>query len=868
MITILSMQFSSLQFTSSLLQGGKSNIQREDSSTQPNFVINAPYGGVENIKSNVLSDPGFEEDDGNGGPSEFSGYGTSSIIIDSAYTTEVYAGSYGAYMSVEGTPQHNAYATNDRYLTNIPQRSYMNQLIDLDFWYNCKANPDIGTTGQVYVYFQIMSDIGNIYMYYYLSAQNFPGGNDTYNAYFDVRGSLDSWININRNFTQDFIAAFPTRVLTQSYIRIIYFVCASVANPTGAIVLLFDEVSITNGTNFNYIADNGDFEDGDSYPWDTQRSDPGSVYVTNDDYSRGSQSMNITAYSPTASAYCDASADYGFYAGWQSVPKGYFAQQPGDLVFEFDWKYSDTLAGEEFAFFYITFGNDTYSGAIFYFLGDNTDDIPSGYVNQTQPSYVNNFRKADDFGIRDTWNHFSIDFYDEMQSLNLVNMPAYYLGFSTSADGPDSRVQLLVDEFELISYPAGDPTFENNFKWFDDDPILAWMTPYNNYYVNITSDAYSVNYAANLTSHGGVTNVYCRRDMHLPVENNLFTDFMWRLDKLTDTTQMAYSLITLRCSGSYSINYVIGENSYVAFSNTSTTYYYDVEGMNQIGVWTNLFRNVSNDVYTAFGVDNWNITQIDLRSYAGNPDVASAIFDDLHFVRDSQGPTITNPVINPLAPEYGETVDVTIDVVDSTQIITVELYYQIGTGSWVPVSMTPIGDEYSSTIPDADYGITVNYYFIADDVYGNIAQLGSDVSPYSYIVDDTVDPVLTVEVPLESLVLSGTILLNITDAYDLGSGIASFDIIINGTSVYSETTFPVTYTWDTELYDNIDYPVIFRLEDNAGNFVEISYQYTIYNQPTSIPTDTGSFIGGFLSVSLALTTGFTIIIILRRKRKV
>lgn len=134
------MQFSSLQFTSSLLQGGKSNIQREDSSTQPNFVINAPYGGVENIKSNVLSDPGFEEDDGNGGPSEFSGYGTSSIIIDSAYTTEVYAGSYGAYMSVEGTPQHNAYATNDRYLTNIPQRSYMNQLIDLDFWYNCKAN--------------------------------------------------------------------------------------------------------------------------------------------------------------------------------------------------------------------------------------------------------------------------------------------------------------------------------------------------------------------------------------------------------------------------------------------------------------------------------------------------------------------------------------------------------------------------------------------------------------------------------------------------------------------------------------------------------------------------------------------------------
>jgi hypothetical protein len=224
-------------------------------------------------------------------------------------------------------------------------------------------------------------------------------------------------------------------------------------------------------------------------------------------------------------------------------------------------------------------------------------------------------------------------------------------------------------------------------------------------------------------------------------------------------------------------------------------------------------------------------------------------------------------VINPLAPEYGETVDVTVDVVDSTEILTVDLYYQIGTGSWVPVPMAQNGDEYSATIPDTDSGITVNYYFQAEDVYGNVAQLGSVGSPYSYVVDDNVNPVLVVEAPSEAQTLTGTIQFNITDAYDLGSGIATFEIIINGTTVYNGVSVPASYEWDTELYDNTDIPVIFRLEDNAGNFVQISYLYTI-NNPTPSPTDTGSFIGGFLSVSLAITTGFTIIIIVRRKRKV
>jgi hypothetical protein len=615
------------------------------------------------------------------------------------------------------------------------------------------------------------------------------------------------------------------------------------------------------------LADNGDFEDGDSYPWQTQRTDPYSVYVTDQDYTQGSQSLNITAYSPTASAYCDVSCDYSYFAGWQSIAKGHYGREPGDLVFEFDWKYTDTLAGEEYAYFYLVCTNDTFSGNIFYWLGDNSGDFPGWIANTSYSTYMAHFLKAPDFNVKDTWNHFSVDFYDIMQTLNLGNVSAYYLGFSNHADGPFSKVQLLVDECKIIVQPTGDPSFENNFMWIDYDPIITWMTPYDDDYVNITSDAYTGNYAANLSSHGGYTNVYCRRNVFLPVDDNLYVDFMWRLDELTDTTQWAYSEINLRFDGGRDIHYVIGMNSFVTFVNTSFDVYYYVDGMNQIDVWTNLFRNLSNDVYTAFGVDNWNVTRIDLYCYAGNPDVATAIFDDLYFVRDNTGPTITNPQITPSAPEYGETVDVTVDVVDSTEIQYVQLLYKIGTGSWIPIMMTQEGNEYSATIPDTDYGTTVYYYFFAEDVYGNVDELGSVSDPYFYIVDDTVNPVLTVEAPLEINNITGIVRFNITEAYDLGSDIAAFEITIDSIVEYSSAIVPAYYEWNTTSIHNEVISVVFRLEDYAGNDVQINLMYTLNNPtPTPSPTDTGSFTSGFLSISLLVTT--SIIIIVRRKKKV
>lgn len=48
------LQLSSLQFTNNILQGGKSNIQKNDSPIQSSLVANAPYGGVEWRLSNPM----------------------------------------------------------------------------------------------------------------------------------------------------------------------------------------------------------------------------------------------------------------------------------------------------------------------------------------------------------------------------------------------------------------------------------------------------------------------------------------------------------------------------------------------------------------------------------------------------------------------------------------------------------------------------------------------------------------------------------------------------------------------------------------------------------------------------------------------
>jgi len=321
------------------------------------------------------------------------------------------------------------------------------------------------------------------------------------------------------------------------------------------------------------------------------------------------------------------------------------------------------------------------------------------------PTYSNYYLKADGFGIRDTWHSFQLDPYAMLSSFGLSDMTAYYVGYYTECeDVEDGKVQVLVDDFQMIAYPAGDPSFETDYYYNPTDPILMWQTPNNPNYANLTTDAHTGDYAANLTSNSGYASTYCYRSTFFPVTNNQYTDFWWRLDKLTDIGNPTSATIRLELDNNYFIYYVIGNNSHTYLSNSSNTCYYFADGHDEIGTWHNLFRNLSNDAIAAFGPENYNVTQISLNTYAEVSDEVIAIFDDLHFVRDIEGPIIDDLLQTPVDPASGQTVEVSVDVVDNIQLQWVEVVYQIGAGSWIPIPMNLVTGKYRATIPSADYG--------------------------------------------------------------------------------------------------------------------------------------------------------------------
>jgi len=874
-VVILLSQVLILQPTNSITPIIKNSIPSIQSVEQPiisELTTDAPPG-TEKVKANVIDYGGFEEANPSGSPDALYDYGSGHIHLNHSYQDEVYAGSYGGYQSSRGTPQYPSYASDGRYMEYTPQRSYLDQKIYLDFWYNVKENPDYTTGAEAYFRFRFYSNVGNHYLYYYLSRVSGLPGNGTTTKYIDIRGGINSWINVQRNVTYDFEQVFTTGAdLSLTYIGYTYFHTYSPINPSGDIVLLYDEISITNDTGFDFMQLNGDFELGNSNYWSDYDSGPGSCYQTDIEYTQGNFAMNMTANSPTTSSNANIYAEKELYAGWGTVPKSYYLSQPGDLTFSFDWKYTDTpTLGSQFAYFIIYSQNTTYSSYIYVYLGNQADDI-SGYTNQTYPSNSYLYVTSDFFGSRNQWNTENIDLYTLYNNLNLPNQVPYYYGFNVNCNNiANGKTQLLVDDLQVITYPAPDPSFEGNVYYDPSDPIWYWQTPENPNYVNVTTDAYTGNWAANLSSYSGYTNVYCRKPTFLPINDiNLFTDFYWRLDSMTDTGQFAYAELRLEIDNSRIIHYVLGNNSLYNPTNGTNDCYYFVEGHNQIGSWNNVFRRLLWDVSNAFGPGNWNVTRIDLMCHAQGSEVVKLIIDDVHFARDIQGPQYNNLLQNPANPEYGQAVEVSVDITDNILLSVINCNYKIGLSSWATAPLTVVGDTYTATIPGADYGETVSYYFEAFDVHYHETELGSEMNPYEYVVDDFTDPVLQLEIPPESQILNGTILFNITDAYDLGSGIAAFEIIINEIVVYSNTTFPATYAWNTEIYENIYYTVIFRLEDNAGNFVEEVYLYAVFNPPTGWETFKAFMQKWYPYITAgagALLIGILVIVIVVRRKK-
>ena len=419
--------------------------------------------GTENVLTNHMPDGDMESTKGNGEPTSFSGgSATSYAIANFSYQDVVHTGSFAGYMSCRGTTQHSGYFSRARAFTIIPERSYLNQNIELELWYNPISSPDYAMGAESYFYIWFSSDVGNRYIYYYLSRTSGLPTNSSSTAYFDIRGTINTWNFIERNLTEDFSSVFGGADLSVSYCYYFYLITTSPTNPTADNVILFDDIEVTNSTGFNYFSHNGDFEDGDSDPWPDHQEGPGTLYTTTDYYTEGTQSMNATVDCIAGTdTYTYIYAVNEIYDSWGAVPKSYVAKKPGDLAFNFDWLFADdiTAGGDRRTFYYMYAQNETYNLNLYFMLGSNDDLIP--YANSSGSTWRNCYLTADGLGSRDTWISFSLDFYTILEDIDLANLIPYTVGFMIEGrDTSGCSISILVDDFQIITYPAVDPSFE------------------------------------------------------------------------------------------------------------------------------------------------------------------------------------------------------------------------------------------------------------------------------------------------------------------------------------------------------------------------------------------------------------------------
>ncbi len=767
-------------------------------------------GGEEQLITNVVHNGGFEETFPTGGPVGFN-FGGGAFQYVNPTSSEVYAGTYSCDIQAYGNLQFSANARLSRYLASV-NTPYVVEDIDLDFWAYIAQNPDISEGGQIYFYLQFYHAPSSTYYYinYYLSTANIPS-NSGNNVHINATIPSLSWVNVHRDVTLDFETAFgPANPLV--YLNYIYLYAYSPTDPVGMTEFYVDDFSAENSTGYNFITTNEGFEAGSASGWNTYNRGIGSV-LQSPDHTEGSYSINMSAYTPLPSL-----TTYSYiekYMGDWNPDMGYYTHNPGDLTIDFDWKYLEPKGPfvDQYAIFYIYGHNETYDFELTWMLGSAID--AHIFTNSSDSGGTRLYFLADGFGDRDVWHTLTADIYDFTSAYGVDTMAFIYCGFRVfSSYEATSTAQLLVDNFKLNTYPTGDPSFEEDWNVEPTDPIPSWYGNGFEDYLNLTSDVHSGDNAANLSAYTGDTSVEIWRYPALAVTPNLYTDFWYKLDSIqAGANTHAYINIELYNGGE--IYYVLGASSDFGASNSTYDVYFLVDDFNQTGVWTNLVRNIYDDIEAAFGPGDWEIYEIRFRAYAQGGLVTTLLVDDVHFVLDSSGPQLIIQL--PLnTPTYYDDARFEIIAADSlSRVSNVRVYYRTGT-IWNYVIATPMGMSFLATIPAFDWGNVVEYYIQMYDMFGNTNIADNGGSYYAYDIVDNVKPYVELlnvntssKLGIESLEI---------EAYDIGSDIAYILIYDTGELVGNITGEPYNFDYDPDI-KQVDGQrhLIIEAFDNAGN---------------------------------------------------
>jgi len=770
-------------------------------------------GGEEEIKSVINDNGGFEEANPYNIPTGYNPYTTTWSNINSTYQDLVHAGSYAYQVRAKGTGSAGGSAQGYRQLETSP-RPDLEQHIYLNSWYYGVSNPDSAFGGYLQFRVRVTSGASNWYLNYVLSAGTMPS-NTSNSKYLDCRASLGSWHNLYRNITKDFEDVFQP---VQSYHRA-YYVYARTYSPVGATgyaEMVIDDVRVYNGTSYEFCTPNGDFE-GTGGGWYNYNQGPGFVQQTTD-HTEGNYAVNLTAYAPNSGV--DPYAQLDFTSGQGGSPViGYYASSPENLVYECDWKYTDIPGGgsNQYAYLRLDAENGTHSANIYIYFGVQGDIILN--TNYTDATYIRRVYAANGFGTRDTWHHLEFDPYETLAEVGFTNMAFDYQYFDVRSGGiVGNKVSLLIDNLKIISYPTGDPGFEEDWYWVTSNPIVSWDGDSSHTTINITDDAHSGDHAARVSISSGSDCL--ERDMWLPVNSTLYTDFWWKLDPI-NKNQVSAAYIQITMEGGYYLYYILGASEYYTPTNSSNSVYYsNVDNYNQTGSWYNLVRNLENDAVAAWGEQKWNITNIYLWSMASAANPTTVLYDDINFVYDTTGPEITDVELWN-TPNYNQNGIILVTTTDAICEVDDVLVYYRNDSTWYYESAPLYSgeDTYRAILPQGDYDTFYEYYVVVNDTHGFTSIDDNTGSYYSFTIDDLINPDITITSPSDSDTISGTVEVTVDcDDRDVeGSGIDYVEYLDGMTVITTVDTAPYSFYWDTRTVANGAHTLNARAYDNAGN---------------------------------------------------
>jgi len=572
-----------------------------------------------NMLMNVNENPSFE-DWASDRPSGYDwAFASTYQHTDFAYQGVGITGIYAAQIEAESSSTHGGSALVSYTVPSSPS-PLIEPGMSLTFDWITLENEPYDQNARVYVEIQTFDGVSKHRNFWYYLSSNLKSSNGSIDATFYINETIGEWHSFNRNITADYIAVWGVGDLSSTqYIQLMRLRVYSYPGDPGLISAAFDNVVLTNSTYSSWVT-NGDFENGVGTQWTGSDSSRGYLEKSNDSMHEN-YSLNMSAPDCTVGG-----ANVNARKNW-NYPFTYFASAPGMMYIDIDWKYSDTdtIYGQNGRLL-LSFRNSTGTFYFYIFFG-TMDDTFVGWSNSSTTFVF----LMPGFGIKDTWQHSRIDVYDYLSSVGISNVSLYQTEFTMQNNALGESNSLLVDNFQITTYPLGDPGFEEDWYMNALTPFAGWEQ-YNGNTDNIkrTTDAYEGTYACNLTGeYNNVVGVH--RDDNIAVHPNDLTNFSWRIDEIGDDD--AWAIIRIKYTDSNYINYLLGAGSSQPFTNGSSWYTLTVESFNTTGTWNLMRRNLTADYEEAFGPSSdITIDEIILRMDVSTNDGLTILFDEMHFI--------------------------------------------------------------------------------------------------------------------------------------------------------------------------------------------------------------------------------------------